>query len=138
VRLFLDTSAFVKRYLSEPGTDRVLALTASAESLGVSVLVLPEAVSTLRRLVREHRLRESEYAIVKSGLVRDLADADVCDLTPGALERAVGCLERHALRALDALHIGCAHAYRPDLFVSADQRQCDAARAEGLVVEQLG
>ena len=60
MRLFLNTSAFVERYLSEPGTDRVLALTANAETLGVIVLVLPEAVSTLRRLVRERRLREAD------------------------------------------------------------------------------
>lgn len=137
MRLFLDTSAFVKRYVVEPGSDRMLELSSRAETLGLSVLVLPEALSTLRRLVREMRLTESSYRSTKDVLSADLADADVCDLTPAALEFTVACLEHHPLRALDAIHIGCARVYRPDRFVTADRRQAAAARSEGLEVEDL-
>lgn len=137
MRLFFDSSAFVKRYVMEPGSDRVLDLASRADALGVSVLVLPEVVSTLCRLVRERRLGKQQFAVLKPAVLRDLSDADVCDLTPSALEHALLCLERHSLRALDALHVGCAHAYGPDLFVSADRRQCEVAKREGLAVEYL-
>lgn len=137
MRLFLDTLAFVKRYVDEPGSNRVLELMALAETLGLCVLVLPEAISTLRRLVREGRLSTNDYAAMKDAMLCDVGGADICDLTPAALEHSIVCLERQTLRALDAIHIGCAQVYQPDLFVSADRRQCEAARNEGLPVECL-
>jgi hypothetical protein len=138
MRVFFDTSAFVKRYVEEPDSGRVLALCSQAANLGVSVILLPELVSTLRRLVRDARLTEPDYARLKSAALRDLRDADLCDLTPAVLERTVGCLERNPLRAMDAIHLGSAIVYRPDLFVTADRRQLEAARKEGLAVEDLG
>ena len=97
-----------------------------------------EMVSTVRRLVRDSRLAEPDYARLKAAALRDLRDADLCDLTPAVLERTVGCLERSPLRAMDAIHLGSAIVYRPDLFVTADRRQLEAARKEGLAVEDLG
>jgi predicted nucleic acid-binding protein len=137
VRVCVDTSAFIKRFVKEPGSDRVLELVGQADALGVSVFLLPEVVSTLRRLVRERRLGEDEYQSLKPVTLRDLSDADVWDLTPATVARTVACLERNALRTLDALHIGCALVYRPDQFVSADRRQIAAARREGLTVEDV-
>ena len=49
MKLFLDTSAFAKRQLAETGSGRVVALCAQANSLTVSVICLPELVSTLAR-----------------------------------------------------------------------------------------
>ncbi len=38
---------------------------------------------------------------------------------------------------MDALHLGCALLVKPDLFVSSDRRQIEAAEREGLMVEIL-
>ncbi|MCP4410445.1 MAG: type II toxin-antitoxin system VapC family toxin [Gammaproteobacteria bacterium] len=137
MRLFFDTSAFIKRYVDEPGSERVLDLTSKAEELGLSVLVLPESISTLRRLLRENQLAEVDYRALKEAILIDLNDADLCDMTPSVLEHAITCLERSPLRALDAVHIGSALVYQPDLFISADRRQIIAAEREGLRVEDL-
>jgi len=137
VKLFFDTSAFIKRYVDEPGSDRVLNLTSKAEELGLSVLVLPESISTLRRLLRENLMAETDYHALKDAILTDLDDADLCDMTSSVLKHTVTCLERSPLRALDAVHIGSALVYQPDLFISADSRQIKAAEREGLRVEDL-
>jgi uncharacterized protein len=49
----------------------------------------------------------------------------------------VALLEQFPLRSADALHVACASALSTDLFVSADDRQCKAARAHGLRVEAI-
>jgi predicted nucleic acid-binding protein len=41
-------------------------------------------------------------------------------------------LEHNPLRAMDAIHLGCAVAYQPDVFVSADRHQIGAAAQIGL------
>jgi predicted nucleic acid-binding protein len=109
--VFFDTSALTKRYVEEEGSDQVRALCAEADALGVSVLVVPELISTLCRLVREGRLSPEDYRSLKSALQADLSDADLCDLSQDAFDQALLCLERHPLRALDALHVGSALVY---------------------------
>lgn len=137
MRVFFDTSALAKRYVEEEGSEQVRALCADADALGVSVLVVPELISTLCRLVREGRLSSEDYQRLKSAVTADLSDADLCDLTQETFRQALRCLERHPLRALDALHVGSALVYQPDLFVSADRRQAKAAGREGLAVMDL-
>ena len=57
MKLFLDTSALAKRYIAEQGSDGVLRLCREAEQLAVSVICLPEMISTLNRLVQEQQRR---------------------------------------------------------------------------------
>ena len=137
MKVFFDTSALAKRYVEEAGSEQVRALCTKADALGVSVLFVPELISTLCRLVREGRLSSKDYQSLKSALQADLSDADICDLSQDAFDQALRCLEAHPLRALDALHVGSALVYQPDLFVSADRRQAEAADREGLAVVDL-
>jgi predicted nucleic acid-binding protein len=137
VKVFLDTSAFAKRYVAEPGSDKVLSACQQADSLVVSVICLPELISTLSRLVREKRLTKAAYLKLKSDAMADLADVDVCQITPQILASVVSLLELHPLRAMDALHVACALASKPDVFVSADRRQLTAARKAGLKISDV-
>ncbi len=134
MKVFLDTSAFAKRYVAEQGSDKVLAMCQQADSLVVSVICFPELVSTLSRLVREKKLTKAAYLQLKDDAMADLADADVCQITSEVLASVVSLLESHPLRAMDALHVACALACKPDVFVSADHRQLSAARKAGLKI----
>ncbi|MDO8503558.1 MAG: type II toxin-antitoxin system VapC family toxin [bacterium] len=134
MKVFLDTSAFAKRYVAERGSDKVMASCLQADSLVVSVICLPELISTLSRLVREKKLAKAEYRKLKGDAVADLADVDICQITPDVLGSVVSLLESHPLRAMDALHVACALTVKPDIFVSADRRQLSAARKAGLKI----
>ena len=134
MRVFLDTSALAKRYVAEPGSEKVSALCAKADSLVVSVICLLELISTLSRLVREKKLAKADYLKLKADAIRDLEDADICHISEDVLVSAVSLLESNALRAMDALHVTCALAVEPDVFVSADRRQLSAARKAGLKI----
>jgi predicted nucleic acid-binding protein len=134
MKVFLDTSAFAKRYVAEQGSDEVLAMCQQASSLVVGFICLPELISTLSRLVREKQLTKAAYQKLKGDAMADLADVDVCQMTPEVLASVVSLLELHPLRALDALHVACALACKPDVFVSADHRQLSAAYKTGLKI----
>jgi len=132
VKLFLDTSAFAKRYVAEQGSDKVVALCQKADSLVVSVICLPELISTLSRLVREKKLAKADYRKLKADAMADLADVDICQITSEVLGTVVSLLESYPLRAMDALHLACALTVKPDIFISADHQQLSAARKAGL------
>ncbi len=137
MNVFLDSSALAKRYIEETGSDRVQEILAAASSLGVSVLSLSEVISALCRRRRERKLSPPQYATAKQALLADIADASVIYVTDKVVARAVEALERWPLRSSDSLHLASAVEWAADLFVSADHRQCRAARGCGLQVEQL-
>lgn len=134
MKMFLDTSAFAKRYVAETGSDKVLELCNQADSLVVSAICYPELVSTLSRLVRENKFMRADYQKLKKNALADFADIDVCQITTRVLDSTISLLETYPLRTMDAIHVGCALAVEPDVFVSADRKQLDAAAKAGLKV----
>lgn len=135
MRVFFDSSAFVKRYVGEAGTEAVLAWCDRASEIGLSGIALPEIVAAFCRLRREGKIDDTQYRQLKSLLLADIEDAAICDFTPEVLAHSIASLETNVLRGMDAIHIGSAVALKADVFISADQRQRDAASRAGLRVE---
>lgn len=134
MKVFFDSSAFVKRFVAEDGSETVIAWCDKASEIGLAGIALPEIISAFCRLRREKRITQDEYGILKAALHADIEDAQICDLGPTVVETAIASLETNILRGMDAIHIGSAIALRVDVFVSADDRQCEAARRAGLSV----
>lgn len=132
MRVFFDSSAFVKRYVREAGSDAVLDWCDQATEILLSAIALPEIVSALCRLQREGRVSDNQYRQLKALLLADVEDAAICDLTPMVLAQAIASLEANVLRGMDAIHIGSALALEAELFVTSDQRQLVAAQSCGL------
>ena len=132
MRVFFDSSAFVKRYVNEAGTDAVLHWCDQATEIILTGIALPELISSFCRLQREGRITETQYRQLKSLLLADIEDAAIGDLTPVVIAHAIASLEGNVLRGMDAIHIGSALALKADLFVSSDRRQLDAAARSGL------
>jgi len=137
LNVFFDSSALAKRYVEEKGSERVQAILSSASTLAVSVICIPEIVSAMCRRRRERKLSTEEYQNAKASLLSDIDDATIIGVTQEVIARAVALLEQFSLRGADALHVACASEWSTDLFVSADNRQCAAARAHGLRIEAI-
>ena len=132
MKLFLDSSAFAKRFVEESGSRQVEDLCAQADELGLSVLCVPEIVSALAHRLREKSLTRPDYSRAKQRLAQDVRDAEIINLTPEVIQTGIELLEAHPLRTLDALHVACAIAWEADLFASSDHRQIAAAKKAGL------
>jgi uncharacterized protein len=137
LNVFFDASALAKRYVDEADSDRVQEILSSASSLTISVICISEISSALCRRRRERKLSQQQYLAAKEALFADLADMSVVNLTDQVIIRAVDILEKWSLRSSDSLPIASAAEWSVQLFVSADERQCAAAREYGLQVEEL-
>ena len=69
MRVFFDSSAFAKRYISETGTDKVLAWCDQATEIGLSAIALPEIISAFCRLRREGEIDAQRFKDL-TGLTR--------------------------------------------------------------------
>lgn len=137
MRLFLDSSALIKRYIDERGTEQVVRSCREAEEIVLSVICAPELISAFQRLRRERKLSTSQYRALKKDLAADLVQAAIVRLSEAVLSRTVETLEKTTVKTLDAIHIASALEASCDLLLSADHRQCEAARKMGLKVEEL-
>lgn len=131
---FFDSSAFAKRYIEEPGSDLIEEICLNSTDLALSILCVPEIFSALNRRVRENNIVKKDYLTVKNRLMEEVQDIIIINITPAVLNKAIILLENHDLRTMDALHIACAIEWRPDLFVSSDKKQTEAAKASGLAI----
>jgi len=137
VVVYLDSSALVKRYINEKGSDRIVEIGREANEIVMSVLCVPEVLSAGNRLKREAKIKLEHYMTIKNELSEDIREATLIDITNEIIQTAIHCLEQNVLRTLDALHIATAIVYKCDLFVTSDSRQEEAALLMGLRVESL-
>ena len=132
-----DASALTKRYASEAGRNRVLALFASASELLVAAHCKTEIASALLRRRREGSLPVAEFDRAWDAAQSDVADMTLVPLDARVERFAFAAMEQGPLRGMDALHVGSAMAARVDLFVTADKRQAQVARAMGVATELI-
>ena len=134
---YFDSSALLKRYVAEKGSERVDALFLEADSIAVSALGLPEIISTLCRLRREKRLTSAQYAQCKQAVIDDFAAFDIYPLSPEIIRSSMDILEASDLRTADAIHVACAIEAKAARFISSDIRQIHAAKELHLKVEPV-
>ena len=130
---YFDTSALVKLYLAEDGTEQAMTLFAAAEVAIVNALAFVEVRAALAAAVRAGRLRAAELAAAKADL-QTLAETFVVVDPGGVLDAAADAAERFGLRAYDAVHLATALAVAADdlVFVCWDAELAAAASRAGL------
>ncbi|MFP3910756.1 MAG: type II toxin-antitoxin system VapC family toxin [Desulfobacteraceae bacterium] len=138
MKLLVDSSAFAKRYVQEPGSEDMESFLQRASELALCIILVPEIISGLNRMLKEQFLSANNYRKLKNQLLEDVQDATVIQITPSVISHSVKLLENNVLRAMDSFHVACALEWRADLFVTSDKRQFIAARNAGLVAEFIG
>lgn len=140
---YADTSALLKRHVSESGTLEIERLVDSPSTIMTSELSRVEMYSALNRLVREGTLRAGEYRDLSTDIEELFAARySLVSVALDIITMAKGILERHPLRAYDSVHLASAIFANQELvaggqpgltFVCSDQRLLAAAAAESLL-----
>ena len=140
---YLETSALVKLYVREPGTDRLLQLTRSSSDNRFAVLAISvvEARSAIRRRERAGDINPQAAALVLDRMQQHLVTKFLRQpLNDAVLDGALELVDRYALRAYDAVQLaGClvlktTVGMAPPTFVCSDQQLLEAARSELLPI----
>jgi uncharacterized protein len=128
MRIFMDTSAYAKRFIEEEGSDEIDNILFQATELGISLLCVPELLSAINRKLREKIITRSQYSEIKFRFSEEINDIDLILLTDEVIKKSVMLLEKNVLRTLDAIHIACAYEWNADMFLTSDKRQIKAAK----------
>jgi predicted nucleic acid-binding protein len=145
-RFFFDTSALLKIYHREEGTDSCLDIFNSSDEITISELARVEMHSTLYRKHREGNLKAKALDAVLKRFSSDQENRfEVLDITSLVFDEACRLLAVHSrklsLRTLDSLQAAAFLTYceiGQDSFVCADRKLADVVSLEGAGVLLVG
>jgi predicted nucleic acid-binding protein len=133
MRVYVDTSALLKRYLQEVGSNSPhLALIEQATEIFASVILVPELSGVLRRAVSDNRISEATAVAVIEEFQRNQQDFEwhVVDNVVRDAAATIGWAT--GSRGMDSIHVATAHIGLAEYFLTADKRQYHAATEAGL------
>jgi uncharacterized protein len=139
---FLESTAFAKLFVQEPGTDALIRLMESVEDNRklIAASAPLEVYAAIRRRERAGDISQADAAAAFEILRIESARMVQEPLNPAVLESARQLLDRTKLRWTDALQLGAALVAREMfrgteiIFVSASPVLMETARAEGFQV----
>ena len=145
---FLDTSALVKRYVPEIGSDWILSITdpATDNHLAISQITWVEVHSALARRLRDGSFSAQRFDLIAQKVREDFENEyRVIDVDQTLIETATELVMQHPLRAYDSVQLASALRFQsttllsqPEtrlIFVSADNRLLNIAHSEGLAID---
>ena len=141
--LYLDPSAWIKRWIKEDGSAivRTAMENPSYEAVACSRLGRVEMLATFARLwKRRKRLTRGKAERGRDEFLAVWQRTVEVDFSPDVQARAEALATQHALRGYDAVHLASAlHLTRggaPLTILTFDQEMLAACKAEGLLVHE--
>ncbi len=144
---FLDSSALLKRYVSETGSGWIGNLTPAqaGNTLIVAQITQAETVSAVSRQKREHHISSRTARAIRLLIDRHFVRQYlVVNLSSSIIQLAENLLEAHPLRAYDSIQLASAIELNDRLkqvgspaliFLSADKRLLAVAGSVGLITD---
>jgi predicted nucleic acid-binding protein len=138
---YCDSSILVKRHIREAGTQWVNELLETqASNIFTAQISIVEVYSALNRRLREGSINANDYHdLIAQAIFFFESEYEVTRLSKQIIDVACAVLERHPLRAFDAIHLATALRVNEQLkekkepgpiFLSTDNRLLTAAAAE--------
>jgi predicted nucleic acid-binding protein len=136
--LFCDTSALLKLYIVEAGSDTVKAKVAEVEAVAVCRVAWAEAHAALSRRAREVPKDAHVIEQAKVALAQDWPRFVVMEVDQALVERAGDYADTFALRGYDSVQLAAAYetgriAQAQICFACFDDRLNKAAKILGMV-----
>jgi uncharacterized protein len=134
---YLDSSALVKRYAAESGSDKITSLVEGDQMIAVSWLAVPETLSAVARRAKGGSISTEDLASIRSQINQDMQRFMIVEVSGAPVDGTEALIARHALRGADSIHLSTALWLRKAVkssvvFVASDTELLTAARAERL------
>ncbi len=133
MKIFLDTSALVKRYVQEPGSEELEELFSSlVREAFVSTLAFAEFAAAIGKKLRKKEIEEEPASTVMRELEKDWDGLfSKIPLTNDLAISAASLAVEYPLTGADAVHLASAIAVDAELFVVSDKLLISAAAKIG-------
>lgn len=137
--IYLDTSALVKKYAIESGTNEVRALLEKEDTIITSKLTYAEVCASFARKLREGNMGKASYSKAWESFLNDWEVFTLVEVREEIFPLIHKLTQTHPLRGADAVHLSSAlwvgkEIGQPLRFIASDGLLLNAAVKEGLEV----
>lgn len=141
--LYVDTSALLKRYKREPGTevmDEVFNDRREDEEFVTSHITYIEGYGLLRRLVNDRRISQETFYTLLGNITEDLRTMTIYKVSDPILSDATEYAREYGLALGDAIHLATAtrargHGFdQPIVLLASDRRLKNVGREMGFSI----
>lgn len=139
MRIYFDTSALVKAFINEPGSDEVKMFISQVFPkndivFSTAVITKAEVGTALSAMRRNRELSVPKYQKAIEDFQLRWYSFDLVEAKPLVIETAFEIGITHKIKGCDAFHVASAVVDEADLVVSTDKDLNEAATANGLQV----
>lgn len=130
---FFDTSALIKNYIEEAGSNMVSSILNEADEIYISEICLIECISTVRRIYKENDISKEEYFRIKKEIKTDMQYFQKIHISD-IVEIAEELVDKYQLKSLDSIQLGSMLFLKTqiDKFVCCDSKLLSAAQKESI------
>ena len=134
--IYIDTSAYLKIFLKEKGSDKVRKLVKENRLLASAILT-SECFSAFSRRRQGKDIDDKTFDRLVTRVKKDLPYLEIVRLTDDVLRRTEEILLHSTVRTLDAVHIASALLFQESTgialtFVTSDKKQAEFTNDKGL------
>ena len=131
--LFCDTSALLKLFIDEQGSESMINARSSSKGIAVCRITWAESMAALAQRTRFKGTNQSRLAQARSMFEQAWPGFVIADITQPLVERAGVFAEAFALRGYDSVQLAAAHQLHeqfalPLTFACFDRRLNQAAK----------
>jgi predicted nucleic acid-binding protein len=112
---YLDTSALVKRYVREAGTDEVIELVENAGTVGSASFTKVEMAAAFDKAVRQGWVKKKIALQAWQDFLDHWSSFNRLNISSGTIDRASTLAWDYSLRGYDAMHLACALLWKETL-----------------------
>ena len=132
---FFDTSALIKKYIHETGSEFVKLYLTQSPSIAVCSTTRVECSSVINRMLANGEMTAEESNYLQNQIAEDLQFYEVIPFSETLEKIAIDMVKKHRLRTLDAIQLASALSVSQiQHFFVSDTKLKESGKAEGLSV----
>ncbi len=130
MKLFLDTSSLIKKYIEESGSDKLISLIMEASEVTISPITKIEFFSALSRLLHTGYIDKESYRIASHEFEIDYKDYKIILFQESIETLALELLKTYNLKTLDSIQLASVKLAESSKFITSDKKLYDSAKKE--------
>ena len=145
MNLYIDTSALIKHYIAEDGSDYIHELISGASVIATSLITRAEMAAGINRLLRMNYISREHYSIALRDFRSDWIHFERIAISEEIVARADSLTCEFPLHGYDSIHLACSLTWQeslqlPTFLVAYDSQLRGAAQNAGIEIlpEQNG
>lgn len=130
MKVFLDTSSLIKKYVSESGSGQLEKQLERVSEITVAPIYWIELNSALERRLQEKTMSHQDAAVIRQEAAKDLRYFGKTIWNESLEQKAVEMIKKYSLKTLDSVQLASGILAKADFFLTSDKNLYKAACEE--------